>query len=121
MSEYIDLDTPLEAFRLRGNQREPISTTLRELLDFNKIPYTAADVVPVRHGHKITHNRPISGYWASGLLDGGINGMEGRVWVMPIMDNPVDYCSECGKRLDDTFQNYCPNCGCRMDLDDNDG
>lgn len=46
MSEYIDLDTPLEAFRLRGNQREPISTTLRELLDFNKAPYTVADVVP---------------------------------------------------------------------------
>lgn len=75
----------------------------------------AADVAPVLHGHKITHNRPIAGYWASGLLDGGINGMEGRVWVMPIMDNPVDYCSECGKRLDDTFQNYCPNCGAKLD------
>ena len=21
------------------------------------------------------------------------------------------YCSKCGKRLDDYFQNYCPNCG----------
>lgn len=40
--------------------------------------------------------------------------MEGRVWVPPIENNPVDYCSECGKRLDDTFQNYCPNCGARI-------
>ena len=51
--EYIDLDMPLEVYRLRGNQREPISTTLWELLDFNKIPYTAVDVAPVRHGRWI--------------------------------------------------------------------
>lgn len=74
----------------------------------------AADVKPVVRGHKVTHNRPIAGYWASGKLDGGWDGMEGRVWVEPIKDNPVDYCSECGKRLDDTFQNFCPNCGARM-------
>lgn len=74
-----------------------------------------ADVRPVVRGHKVTHNRPIAGYWASGKLDGGWDGMEGRVWVKPIMDNPVDYCSECGKRLDDTFQNFCPNCGARME------
>lgn len=74
----------------------------------------AADVRPVVRGHKLTHNRPIAGYWASGKLDGGWDGMEGRVWVEPIMDNPVDYCSECGKRLDDTFQNFCPNCGADM-------
>ena len=73
-----------------------------------------ADVRPVVRGHKVTHNRPIAGYWASGKLDGGWDGMEGRVWVEPIMDNPVDYCSECGKRLDDTFQNFCPNCGADM-------
>lgn len=75
----------------------------------------AADVRPVVRGHKVTHNRPIAGYWASGKLDGGWDGMEGRVWVKPIMDNPVDYCSECGKRLDDTFQNFCPNCGAVME------
>ena len=74
----------------------------------------AADVRPVVRGHKVTHNRPIAGYWASGKLDGGWDGMEGRVWVEPIMNNPVDYCSECGKRLDDTFQNFCPNCGADM-------
>ena len=31
------------------------------------------------------------------------------------MNKPVDYCSACGKRLDDTFQRYCPNCGAKMD------
>lgn len=77
----------------------------------------AADVVPVVHGHKVTHNRPIAGHWVSGELDGGWDGMAGRVWVPPIENNPVDYCSECGKRLDDTFQKYCPNCGATMDKD----
>ena len=72
---------------------------------------------PVRHGHKVTHNRPIAGHWVSGKLDGGWDEMEGRVWVPPLGNNPVDYCSECGKRLDDTFQKYCPNCGARMDKD----
>lgn len=76
--------------------------------------FPAADVRPVVRGHKVTHNRPIAGYWASGKLEGGWDGMEGRVWVKPIENNPVDYCSECGKRLDDTFQNFCPNCGADM-------
>lgn len=67
----------------------------------------------VRHGHKVTHNRPIAGHWVSGKLDGGWDDMEGRVWVPPVETNPVDYCSECGKRLDDTFQRYCPNCGAK--------
>jgi hypothetical protein len=80
----------------------------------NKDAIAAADVRPVVRGHKVAHNRPIAGYWASGKLDGGWDGMEGRVWVEPIMDNPVDYCSECGKRHDDTFQNFCPNCGADM-------
>lgn len=74
----------------------------------------AIEAVPVARGHKVTHNRPIAGHWISGILDGGLDGMEGRVWVEPIMDNPVDYCSECGKRLDDTFQNFCPYCGVRI-------
>lgn len=26
----------------------------------------------------------------------------------------VEYCSVCGKKLDDTFQNFCPNCGADM-------
>lgn len=55
MSEYIDLDTPLELYRLRGNQHEPISTTLQELLDFNKIPYTVANVVQVVRCKDCTH------------------------------------------------------------------
>ena len=85
-----------------------------ELYVIDVLRQPAADVRPVVRGHKVTHNRPIAGYWVSGKLDCGWDGMEGRVWVEPIMNNPVDYCSECGKRLDDTFQNYCPNCGAKM-------
>ena len=71
----------------------------------------AADVQEVTRGHKVTHNRPISGHWVTGEL---WDGTEARVWVKPVMDNPVDYCSECGKRLDDTFQNFRPNCGAEI-------
>lgn len=31
----------------------------------------------------------------------------------PYWEN-VEYCSHCGKRLDDTFQNFCPNCGAEI-------
>lgn len=33
-------------------------------------------------------------------------------------NNPVNYCSECGKRLFSRFTNYCPNCGAKMDLEE---
>ena len=113
MGEYIEREYVLkcmeDSYKNAGISAEAKAKMTRWL---NKAP--AADVWPVVRGHKVTHNRPIAGYWASGKLDGGWGGMEGRVWVKPIMDNPVDYCSECGKRLDDTFQNFCPNCGADM-------
>ena len=111
MSDYIsrnELGKTLEALKERR-----IITYAELVEEIAAIP--AADVRPVVRGHKVTHNRPIAGYWASGKLDGGYDGMEGRIWVEPIMDNPVDYCSECGKRLDDAFQNFCPNCGALME------
>lgn len=109
MAEYIEREAAIDAIdeALKRVFVLPVGKSI-----MNRIP--AADVRPVVRGHKVTHNRPIAGYWASGKLDGGWDGMEGRVWVEPIMDNPVDYCSECGKRLDDTFQNFCPNCGADM-------
>ena len=117
MVEYIEREAAINEFAIRsqfydaewGNKRftlDDVETIIRSI--------PPVDVQPVVRGHKVTHNRPIAGYWASGKLDGGWDGMEGRVWVEPIMDNPVDYCSECGKRLDDTFQNFCPNCGADM-------
>ena len=75
------------------------------------------DVRPVIKAHKVTRNRPIAGHWVSGKLDGGVNGMEGTVFIPPVMINPVDYCSWCGKRLDDTFQHFCPNCGAEIILE----
>jgi hypothetical protein len=88
MAEYIDLDTPLEAYRLRGNQRELISTTLRELLDFNKIPYTAADVVPVVRCKDCRHRDP-----EDHKCDCG--GMERQGCPFPVDD---DYFCAYGER-----------------------
>ena len=117
MSDYIKRDAAREAMWqiLNGmGYSEKHNDRLVEEVDAILDAIPAADVRPVVRGHKVTHNRPIAGYWASGKLDGGWDGMDGRVWVEPIMDHPVDYCSECGKRLDDTFQNFCPNCGADM-------
>lgn len=126
--EYIKKETAIELLQspvtmsMCLSQDECLSKRGQRAIDLELIKsIPAADVRPVVHGHKVTHNRPIAGYWASGKLDGGWDGMEGRVWVEPIMDNPVDYCSECGKRLDDTFQNFCPNCGARLDLGEDEG
>ena len=115
MAEYISREAAIKRFNFAVLDCLGMEPTIRAgdiIKALESIP--AADVRPVVRGHKVTHNRPIAGYWASGKLDGGLDGMEGRVWVEPIMDNPVDYCSECGKRLDDTFQNFCPNCGADM-------
>ena len=114
--EYIPREAAIDSvkaeMKYRGGTLDYNAGLLRATENLEILP--AADVRPVVRGHKVTHNRPIAGYWASGKLDCGWDGMEGRVWVEPIMNNPVDYCSECGKRLDDTFQNYCPNCGAKM-------
>ena len=71
------------------------------------------DAQPVVHGHPVTHNRPISAEWVWGTTEDG-ECIQVKVHDI-IENNPVDYCSVCGKRLDDTFQNFCPNCGAKMD------
>lgn len=45
MAEYIDIDMPLDVFTLNGNSYKLLSTTLREFLECNEIPYKSADVV----------------------------------------------------------------------------
>jgi len=61
MAEYIDLDTPLEVKVARGSTFEPYTSTLRELLDVNHIPYTAADVVERNKWIPVTERLPENG------------------------------------------------------------
>ena len=68
------------------------------------------DAVEVVHGHKVVRERNRGIAYA----------MECPICNSRIPSNKpykekVEYCSVCGKKLDDTFQNYCPNCGARMD------
>ena len=70
------------------------------------------DAVEVVHGHKVVKER----------IRGIAYTMHCPICNAPIPSNKpyiekVEYCSVCGKRLDDTFQNYCPNCGAKMDGD----
>ena len=68
-----------------------------------------ADVVKVRHGRKIIHKRHRGFYSIECPI------CEGKFPSNKPYTEEIEYCSECGKRLDDTFQNFCPNCGAKMD------
>jgi DNA-directed RNA polymerase subunit RPC12/RpoP len=62
-----------------------------------------------KRGHKVVHER----------YRGTAYAMECPICNSRIPSNKpyaekVEYCSECGKKLDDTFQNFCPNCGADM-------
>lgn len=95
MAEYIDLDTPLEVKVARGSTYKPYTSTLRELLDANHIPYTAADVVERKRGEWIRVTEEL-----------------GESWM----------CSECmeefiphdGMEEFASYVHFCPNCGADM-------
>lgn len=71
--------------------------------------YEAGKRDAVKHGHKVVVERHRGIAYA---LDCPICG--GKFPSnMPYSEN-VEYCSVCGKKLDDTFQNFCPNCGADM-------
>lgn len=98
MAEYIDLDTPLELRVFWGNSTKPYSSTLRELLDFNHIPYSVADVRPVVFCRDCKH----------------------KGWVQePEHGKSVDYCRLIERCVDKQF--FCAagerktNCGCSME------
>lgn len=78
------------------------------------------DWAPVAHGHPIYHNRPVY-YEHYERADHGENGEPlYRHKCFLLQDNPVAYCSRCGKRLCSRFEDYCPNCGAKMDGKDED-
>ena len=110
MAEYIDIDTPLELKVVWGNTFKPYTSTLRELLDTNHIPYTAADVRPVVRGEWSVHEI------YKHELSYGATAYE-----------PVYECSACGGWMesylrydepimpeDADFPRFCPNCGADM-------
>lgn len=68
-----------------------------------------ADVAEVVHGRKIIHKRHRGFHWIKCHL------CNHEFQSNKPYSEDVEYCSECGKKLDDTFQNYCPNCGAKMD------
>lgn len=94
MTEYIDLDTPLELKVVRGQTFKPYTSTLRELLDINSIPYTTADVRPV-----------VRGIWEKQDANFVCNDVG--------LYSAAYKCNRCGK-LNIAETNYCPNCGADM-------
>ena len=93
MAEYIDLDTPLELKAVWGSTYKPYTSTLRELLDVNHIPYTAADVRPV-----------VRGKWEP-VVAANEDGSPYQAGIR---------CSECC-HFDVWEFNFCPNCGANME------
>lgn len=83
---------------------------------------STVDAVEVVHGHKIIRNRPYAAQYIY-VGDDGYGNLVKRtdysgtaIEITPaILSNPIEYCSECGKRMDGIWQNYCDNCGAKMD------
>jgi hypothetical protein len=88
MAEYIELDTTLELYVVRGSSYKKQISTLQDLLDTNRILYTVADVRPVVRGK----------------------------WIKPtrVPDSMLSECSVCGFDTGAYTFNFCPNCGADM-------
>lgn len=73
------------------------------------------EYVPVVHGSPVYHNRPAR-YEHYEMVQQTENGepLYKRQYYI-LQDNPVAYCSECGKRMCSRFTSFCPNCGAKMD------
>lgn len=105
----IDVDVAIERARESDNIVGSSIWETSEVVEFLEC-CPIEDAVEVVHGHKVTHSR----------FRGIAYAMECPICNSRFPSNKpytenVEYCSVCGKKLDDTFQNYCPNCGAKMD------
>ena len=89
MSDYIDIDAPIDFAVYERNRR--IQATLRQILESNDAKYERADVRSV-----------VRGEWK--------DAMQG------CHDSPHVKCSVCGEYYWQYFKkfNFCPNCGADM-------
>ena len=113
MSDLISRKAVIDWFRCYGHMDEPIpfETLVSDLRD--AIP--SVDAAPVVHGCPVYHNRPAR-YEHYEMVQQTENGepLYKRQYYT-LQDNPVAYCSECGKRMCSRFTSFCPNCGAKMD------
>lgn len=91
MSDYIKREDAINLFKGRFSRLDVIKQV-------RALP--SEDVAPVRRGHFIESERK---YW------------EGEVFNRRLVTLKVNMCSNCGKLIDQLFENYCGNCGARMD------
>lgn len=78
----------------------------------------AVDVELVQRGNIIWKERFVGGYKYKKTKCHNCGTTE-QVEVEHPVKTKIGYCSECEKRLDDTFMKYCPNCGAKMGESDN--
>lgn len=110
MAEYIDLDTPLELYVEHSGFCKKQISTLRDLLDINRIPYNAADVIERKRGK-----------WEVIDVANLDLAYGGRIYV------PEFKCNQCGSYYesdirwvepimpeDAHFPKFCPYCGADM-------
>ena len=116
MARLIDADSLMERFRIVAQSGGPVVVHVSDICAAieDEVYEGNVDAVEVVHGHKVVHSR----------YRGIAYAMECPICHSKIPSNKpfqenVEYCSVCGKKLDDTFQNYCPNCGAKMDGDGN--
>ena len=114
MAEYIEREALLEdieAAKENGGMGAVVAETLARYV--KRQP--SADAAPVVHGSPVYHNRPAR-YEHYEMVQQTENGepLYKRQYYT-LQDNPVAYCSECGKRMCSRFTSFCPNCGAKMD------
>lgn len=115
MTEYIEREAAMRHLLIHCVSRYPVSFYVglsAAAEEIKAIP--AADVVEVRHGYKVVRQR---GRGIAYVINCPVCG--GKFPSNEPYREGVEYCSECGKKLDDVWQNYCPNCGAKMDGDKN--
>lgn len=110
MDEYIEREAAIKV--ICENPHNVAFKTAKSVAAVKAIP--AADVVEVRRGYKVVRQR---GRGIAYVINCPVCG--GKFPSNEPYREGVEYCSECGKKLDDVWQNYCPNCGAEMDGDKN--
>lgn len=95
MSDYINIDSPVDFRDMRGRR---VVRSLRDLFEKNDAKWIPADVREVKHGRWNEHPLGLNECSVCGYLCGIVHNVGQALQGYP------------------TLAKYCPNCGAQMDM-----